>query len=367
MDRSLIILPTVRNAEFIEAYINNAKEHSFDLSKLEFMVLTEDFVDKSAYQKVFSEYGMEAQVLNQQDRDKMLAEMGLSEYKELIPKRHRAEESFALMYMWANDYKYGFTIDDDTLPVKEFNFFGNHIENLNYKGEITEYSSNKGFVNVLHHSSEKHHLYPRGYPYSTIDEKLSSKKIQIEKVGISQGLWTNIPDLDAVRILQDGDLNGQAKTRFSINDYGSNFTIAKANYVTVCSMNLAFRREIIPAFYQYRMGDNPWKVDRFDDIWSGIVAKKFMDILSYRIINGNPLCQHNKAPRSTFKDLVSEAAGLEANEIFYKIVENTKIDSKNQFEIVSAIANSLKGSKHEFIKYCGKHLEMWVEALSKIR
>ena len=51
MDNSLVILPTIRNPEFIEAYINNAKEHSFDLSKLELMVLTEGFVDKSNYQK----------------------------------------------------------------------------------------------------------------------------------------------------------------------------------------------------------------------------------------------------------------------------------------------------------------------------
>ena len=367
MDNSLVILPTIRNPKFIEAYLTNAKEHSFDLSKLEFMVLTEDFVDKLEYKKIFAQHGIHAQVLNQQDRDKMLAEMGLSRYAELIPKRSRAEESFALLYIWANDYKYGFTIDDDTLPVKDFDFFGDHIKNLNYKGKITEYSSDKGFVNVLHHSFEKHHLYPRGYPYCVTNEKISSKRVEIEKVGFSQGLWTNIPDLDAIRILQDGDLNGQARTRLSIDDYGENFTVAIGDYVTVCSMNLAFRRDVIPAFYQYKMGDNPWKVDRFDDIWSGIVAKKFIDIFGYRIVNGKPLCQHNKAPRSTFKDLVSEAAGLEANEVLYKIVENTKIGSKNQFEIISEIATSLKSSNYEFIKYCGGHLEMWIEALNKIR
>lgn len=365
-DKSLVILPTIRNPKFIEAYINNAKEHSFDLTKLDFMVLTEDFIDKLGYKKIFAEHGVQAQVLNQQDRDKMLAEIGLSEYAELIPKKHRAEESFALLYLWGNDYKYGFTIDDDTLPVKDFDFFGDHINNLNYKGEMDEYSSDKGFVNVLNNKFDKHHLYPRGYPYDVMGEKLSSKKVQIEKIGLSQGLWTNIPDLDAVRILQDGDLNGQAKTRLSEADYGENFTIAINNYVTVCSMNLAFRREIVPAFYQYRMGDNPWKVDRFDDIWSGIVAKKFMDVLGYRIINGNPLCQHNKAPRSTFKDLLSEAAGLEANEIFYKIVKNTQVDTSNPFEIVLMISDSLKNSNNEFIKYCGRHLSIWVEALNKI-
>lgn len=84
MDNSLVILPTIRNPEFIEAYINNAKEHSFDLSKLEFMVLTEDFVDKLGYKRIFTEHDVRAQVLNQQDRDKMLSEMNLSEYAELM-------------------------------------------------------------------------------------------------------------------------------------------------------------------------------------------------------------------------------------------------------------------------------------------
>jgi len=35
-------------------------------------------------------------------------------------------------------------------------------------------------------------------------------------------------------------------------------------------MNLAFRREVIPAFYQLPMDDNEWEVGRFDDIWSGV-------------------------------------------------------------------------------------------------
>ncbi len=65
MENSLVILPTIRNPEFIEAYINNAKGHSFDLYKLEFMVLTKDFVDKFKYKRIFKEYSIEAQVLNQ--------------------------------------------------------------------------------------------------------------------------------------------------------------------------------------------------------------------------------------------------------------------------------------------------------------
>ena len=208
---NLIILPTVRNPEFVDSYLKNAELHGFDLSKTEFMVLTEDFVNKEPYQKIFKAHGVESKVLNQKDRDKEMEDLGLSRYAELIPKKHRAEETFALLYMWINGHKYGFTIDDDTLPVSEFDFFGMHIKNLNFKGEIAEFKSSKGFVNVLHQSFPKYGLYPRGYPYSMMGEKLSSIKAKVKNVGVSQGLWTNIPDLDSVRILLDGDSAGAVK------------------------------------------------------------------------------------------------------------------------------------------------------------
>lgn len=364
--KSLVILATIRSADFLKEYVENALQHNFKLNNLEFLVLTEDFVDKGMYKRVFDEYSLEGQILNQKDRDKSMGEMGLAKYNELIPEKHRAEESFGLIYMWKNKYGYGFTMDDDTLPVPEYDFFGEHFRNLEFKGVMSELKSNKGFVNVLYKNFGTHKLYPRGYPYACTGEKLTGSKAKIETVGISQGLWTNIPDLDAVRILFDGDLNGQSTTRLNPSDYGENFTAAFGNYITVCSMNLAFRREILPAFYQYRMGTNPWKVDRFDDIWSGIVAKKFMDSKKYRIINGTPLCRHNKAPRSTFKDLLGEAAGLEANEVFYKVVDQADTSSNDDFEKVEAISKEMEASTHPFIKYCGNHLHLWLEALMKV-
>lgn len=363
---SLVILPTVRHPEFIDAYLKNAEMHDFDLSKVEFMVLTEDHVDKGGYKKIFEQHGIEGKILNQTDRNKEMMELGLSKYIEIIPMRSRAEESFALIYMWMNGHKYGFTIDDDTLPIADFDFFGGHIANLNFNGYADEYKSSKGFVNVLHHSFPMHGLYPRGYPYSMMGETLSVKKVAVSKVGISQGLWTNVPDLDSVRILLDGDLNGQSKTRMNVNDYGKNFIVANGDFLTICSMNLAFRRDIIPGFYQFKMSDNPWKIDRFDDIWSGLVAKKLCDSLGLSVMNGVPLCQHNKGARSTFKDLMSEAPGLEANETLHQLIASADTSSNDIFDKVLAISGKLKESPHPFVKYCGEHLSLWIELLRKV-
>ncbi len=110
-----------------------------------------------------------------------------------------------------------------------------------------------------------------------------------------------MPDLDAVRILMDGDLEGQAQTRTDFDDFDGDFVAEPGQYLTVCSMNLAFEREVIPAFYQLPMDDNEWEVGRFDDIWSGVFLKRAADVLGKDIVTGYPLCEHNKAARPTFE------------------------------------------------------------------
>ena len=164
----------------------------------------------------------------------------------------------------------------------------------------------------------------------------------------------------------DGDLNGQAKTRLSEKHFTGNFLAEKGNYQTVCSMNLGFRREIIPAFYQFPMDDNPFKIGRFDDIWSGLVVKAVVDQLGGYILNGYPLCQHNKAPRSTFKDVSAEAPGYESNEFFSETLSGISLEGMDVNQMSEKIAETMeREGRTEFIKYCGKYLRRWVELCEK--
>lgn len=362
----LVIIPTVRNVKIVSKYVKNALKHKFDIQKLFFLLLTEDYVDKNYYSSDISDSGVEGLVLNQSDRIMFLNNMGLSRYNNIFPRQSHAETSFGLFYMYVNvNFKYGIMIDDDTEPASAIDYFGQHLNNLSYSGQIKTASSDHNWVNVLWENFNKHKLYPRGFPYSMMGESISVYKKTINRVCISQGLWTNIPDLDAVRILIDGDLNGQSRTRLKNIDFGENFSVDVGNYQTVCSMNVALKREILPAFYQYKMDDNPWRIGRFDDIWSGIVAKKVMDNCGWSIINGNPLCIHNKAPRSTFKDLKSEVPGIEANEIFFKEVNGAPSNCNDIFESSEAIYETLQLSNHEFISYCGSFLGHWLDLLRK--
>jgi hypothetical protein len=137
-------------------------------------------------------------------------------------------------------------------------------------------------------------------------------------------------------------------------------------------MNLAFRREVVPAFYQLPMDDNPWDVGRFDDIWSGVFLKRACDVLGTQIVNGGPLCEHHKAPRSTFDDLRSELPALEANEHLWAIVDDAAEGAEDYAEAYAAMADALVAGEWDdyengdFLMYVGEHMHDWLDCLAAL-
>ena len=365
-----VIVPTIREYECVEAYVANAREHGFDTDRLKFILVTEDFCETVAMEEMLADLGVDGDVFDGTRRTEWFESAGVGEYDHLIPAASHAQTSFGLLYMWANDFEYGVFIDDDTLPHDDVDFFGTHMANLQFEGEIEQVSSDERWVNVLYQSD--HDLYPRGYPYAAMDENVETERAHVNDVVASQGLWTNVPDLDAVRILMDGDLRGQAQTRTTTDDYGTDFVAGPGQYLTVCSMNLAFRREVIPAFYQLPMDDNRWDVGRFDDIWSGLFLKRAADVLGKRMYNGDPLCEHNKAPRSTFSDLTNEVHGLELNEHVWEIIDAVGGDADSYAGVFRAMAEALADGDFEdwengaFLNHCGEYMLDWLACLDAI-
>jgi hypothetical protein len=366
-----VIVPTIREYECMREYIANAREHGFDTDRLFVVLVTEDFCPTDEMASMLDDLGVDGAVFDGTAREEWFAEQGVSEYSHLIPEASHAQTSFGLLYMWANQrFDYGVFIDDDTLPHEGEDFFGTHLENLAYEGEIESRTSDESWVNVLDDAEAD--LYPRGYPYAAMDEDVERETTEVDDVVASQGLWTNVPDLDAVRILMDGDLQGQAQSRTSPEDFGEDFVAAEGQYLTVCSMNLAFRREVIPAFYQLPMDDNRWDVGRFDDIWSGLFLKRAADLLGKQVYNGGPLCEHNKAPRSTFDDLQNEVAGLELNEHVWEVIDDAAAGATSYREAFASMADALAAgdfeewNNGEFLNHCGAYMNDWLDCLDAL-
>ncbi|WP_247729978.1 alpha-1 4-glucan-protein synthase [Halovivax limisalsi] len=371
-----VIVPTIREYECLRSYVENARTHGFDVSRLHFLLVTEDFCETDEMEAMLDDLGVSGEVFDGSRREAWYAEHGVEQFGHVVPAASHAETSFGLLYMWANEgFEYGVFIDDDTLPHEDVDFFGTHMTNLAFAGEIEEVASDENWVNVLYQNADEHGLYPRGYPYAAMDETVETGTAEVDagQVVASQGLWTNVPDLDAVRILMDGDLQGQAETRTTRADFGDDFVAARGNYLTVCSMNLAFRREVIPAFYQLPMDDNAWDVGRFDDIWSGVFLKRACDVLGKRIYNGDPLCEHNKAPRSTFDDLNNEVPGLELNEHLWQLIDDVGDGADSYAAVFEAMGHELargdwdEFTNGDFLTHVGEYMLDWLDCLATLR
>ncbi|ESP89805.1 hypothetical protein [Candidatus Halobonum tyrrellensis] len=366
-----VVVPTVRNHECVREYVDNAREHGFDVDRLFVVLVTEDFCDADAMEGTLAEAGVAGAVFDASARRRWFDAHGLSAYDHLVPAASHAQTSFGLLYLWANErFEYGVFLDDDTRPHPGTDFFGTHLSNLHHDGPVETVRTDSSWVNVLYQTDDD--LYPRGYPYGAMDETVETTTERVDSVVASQGLWTNVPDLDAVRILMDGDLRGQSRTRTDADDFGRDFVAAEGEYLTVCSMNLAFRREVVPAFYQLPMDDNEWDVGRFDDIWSGVFLKRACDVLGKRVYTGAPLCRHDKAPRSTFDDLTNEVAGLELNEHLWEVVDDTAGDADSFREAFAAMADTLAEGEFDelnnggFLNHCGEYMRDWLDCLADI-
>jgi hypothetical protein len=130
-------------------------------------------------------------------------------------------------------------------------------------------------------------------------------------------LWANVPDLDAPTQLVHPELTLQGSPGVK--------TIPRGTYFPMSGMNLAFRPELAPALYFLIMGRD-WPYDRFDDIWAGVLVKKICDHLGFACTSGEPVVEHRRAS-NVFTNLRKEAAGIEANEYFWKAVDAVRLEA----------------------------------------
>jgi hypothetical protein len=364
-----VVVPTIREYECVRDYVANARDHGFDTDRLRFVLVTEDHCPTEEMRTMLRELDVDGEVFDGRHRGAWLADHGVAEYEHLIPARSHAQTSFGLLYLWAEGFEYGVFLDDDTRPHEDVDFFGRHLANLGETEGLEVRSSDERWVNVL--ADVPYDLYPRGYPYSAMDETETRREGGRAEVVASQGLWTDVPDLDAARILAGGDLRGQSDVRLAAGDYGEDFLVAPGDYLTVCSMNLAFRREVVPAFYQFPMDDNEWGVGRFDDIWSGVLLKRAADVMDAAVRSGGPLCHHHKAPRSTFDDLAAEAPALELNEHVWRVVDDAGTDASSYAGVARAVAEAFRDADPDwrnagFLAHCGDYLADWVDCLDEL-
>lgn len=186
---------------------------------------------------------------------------------------------FAYIARFLPDIEYIITLDDDETPLGDP--IADHLSALNRSVPVT-------WLSTLVDD------YSRGFPYGLRAEA---------EVVLSHGVWEGVADWDAPTQLVRG------------SNYPAQFykgPIPKGIYYPMCSMNLAFKRKMLPHIFhaQWALG-----IKRFDDILAGVISKRAIDDNGWAAVSGYARVFHERAS-NVFTNLENEAAGIKLWEAF---------------------------------------------------
>lgn len=328
--------------------------------------------------RVLGRYGIEVVFYGVREREEWFKRVYGSSYERylsLIPERSHAETSFGFLLSYLEGADYIIEVDDDVYQDRDYRIVSDHIENLG-RGPGQAFSSTSSWVNTIDfldiNTGRDERIFPRGHPYdpSVRRYEYRTRPIETECV-LNMGLWTGSPDLDAVTILYHGGLDGVSRIRAERALY-DRVVVDRGSFFAVCSMNTSFRRRLVPAFYQLYM--RFMGIDRFDDIWSGIFAKRIADVLGDYFCIGRPVMRHEKRPRPVWRDLRAELEGMIINEVLWRIVAEAEITGRTYIDAYRELAlyiekrlDIFREEHHRrFMKTQVEKMILWTEAIDRV-
>ncbi len=295
--KAAIVVPTIREAnitKFLDAWSTEFKGHT--------VIVVEDNPERS-----FDLARHDTLHYSWKDIDEELGE-----HSWIIPRRTDCVRSYGYYKAYQEPgIDMIVTLDDDCYPDTP-NFLQSHF------ARISSETTSRAWINTGVGG------FPRGMPYHAMD--------RVRPCAINHGMWSNVPDLDAITQL--------ANARFNQPFEAINQVIPVGGYFPMCGMNLAWRSEVTPVMYFLLMGQLEWPFDRFGDIWCGVFAKKICDHLGVSITSGDPLIEHQRAS-NVWQNLGKEVAGYEVNETLWRNVDAIRLTKGSYKECYVELAAKL--------------------------
>lgn len=252
----------------------------------------------------------------------------------------------------ARQFDYILTLDDDVHPTAGSDPIQEHLDVLGRRVPVSWMNTATEQVVARGYETQKEAeestdpialdlrdkpLYLRGFPYGIREEA---------QVMVSHGVWVNVPDFDGKTQLELGkcpNCYGAGTVAIvPVNDVmscGSDQRCPKCNgtgydgsrlpyslpyfrgpvpkgcYLNFCGMNVMVRKEALPYLYFAPMGldSGVEGLNRFADIWCGILLKRHCDAMGWAIYTGASTVIHTRAS-DPFKNVEQEKLGMEWNE-----------------------------------------------------
>lgn len=230
------------------------------------------------------------EVYTWRDRRKMLGPLDIG-----YPKRNGASRDFGFYVAWKNSDPGEIIVAlDDDCEVYHHDFHDQVVGVLSSRARpvVTCEGTHLNILDLYRGAPE--HLFSRGFPYSARVNYAGMRVHGTESrdVTFGVGLWKGVYDVNAI-----DKINGPEYRHPDAGLEFSSVIVERGKLVSVCSMNMQFRRELIPAVYQLPMNIEVfpnWVVDRYGDIWGGYILKTLMDLKNEAMAVGEPMISHVK-------------------------------------------------------------------------
>jgi len=196
------------------------------------------------------------------------------------------------------------------------------------------------------------------------------KATESRNVTFCLGLWKSNFDVNAIDKIQGSEYfhpNAKLKESSVIVEY--------EKLISVCSMNMQFRRELIPAVYQLPMHVEVmpnWVVDRYGDIWGGFILKTLMDLKNESMAIGEPMINHLKDGdyiRNIWQEYVCHLINDEFLHLLFQVKKT--IRPNNYLEMMKEINEGFKEHTDKaspifkpYLKHLCTAMDAWNTSLS---
>lgn len=171
---------------------------------------------------------------------------------------------------------------------------------------------------------------------------------------LHEGLWWSVPDLDApTRLVQDIDPAYTAPARHG------HHVVPPGQWLAFSAMHFAVRRDFAPALYQLLMGPD-WGYHRFDDIWSGLFAKRIADYLGEPVTYGDPAVEHLQAS-DVLRNLEAEAPGIGEHERRWREIAALPLEGNSVISVYRSLARGLAGFGGDYWPKLAEAMGVWCD------
>lgn len=177
---------------------------------------------------------------------------------------------------------------------------------------------------------------------------------------LHEGVWWNVPDLDAPTRLVEG-----IDPAYTVDARHGHHVVPKGQWLAFSAMHFAVRRDFVPALYQLLMGQD-WGYHRFDDIWSGLFAKKIADYLGEPVTFGDPAVKHLQAS-DVLKNLEAEAPGIGEHERQWRHIAALPLEGNSVIAAYRSLARGLAGFGGEYWPKLAEAMELWCDQFRPLR